>query len=82
MKSSLIAIHKETSARRIGSAVAKLTNEDGRSGHNDIRIGLHSSRRNAMQRRRSLDKDNVSGVCPDCGIPGTQLGPYKNGRAR
>ena len=62
------------------SLTVKLTDEDGKSGEDVIRVAVNSSEHNRTANRPGCDKDNAVGAWPEHGILGTQLGPNKNGR--
>jgi Icc protein len=64
----------------IYSLTVNLTDEDGKSGEDFIRVAVNSSEHYRRAIRPGCDKDNAVGAWPEHGILGTQLGPNKNGR--
>jgi hypothetical protein len=62
------------------SLKVNLTDEDGKSGEDAIRVAVNSSEHYRTAIRPGCDKDNAVGAWPEHGILGTQLGPNKNGR--
>jgi Icc protein len=62
------------------SLTVNLTDEDGKSGEDVIRVAVNSSEHYRRAIRPGCDKDNAVGAWLEHGILGTQLGPNKNGR--
>lgn len=58
----------------------ELTDAQGKSGVDEIRVVVNSPQKTTIDVRPGLDKDNAVGAWPERGILGTQLGPNKNGR--
>ena len=62
------------------SLTANLTDVDGKSSEDVIRVAVNSSEHYRTPIQPGCDKDNPVGAWPEHGILGTQLGPNKNGR--
>jgi 3',5'-cyclic-AMP phosphodiesterase len=58
----------------------ELTDEEGKTGRDEIRSAVNSPSTAKPELRAGLDRHNVVGAWPERGILGTQLGPNKNGR--
>jgi hypothetical protein len=56
------------------------SDEAGRTTLDAVRVALRSSDASKTELRPGRDLDNVLGAWPERNIPGTQLGPNKNGR--
>lgn len=67
-------------AEGIYPLTVELTDEEGKTGRDEIRLAVNRTSTVEVERRPGLDRDNVVGAWSERGILGTQLGPNKNGR--
>lgn len=73
-------VNTESLGKGIYSLKVEVTDVQGKSGIDVIRVAVNSPQESTVDVRDGLDKDNTVGAWPERGILGTQLGPNKNGR--
>jgi hypothetical protein len=74
-----VELERGTLADGVHPLTVDISDQDGKTAQDDIRLVLGASSYKPPQ-RSERDQDNAVGAWPDRGMMGTQLGPNKNGR--